>query len=70
MAMGWRVINQRPQSNLTPQGTFEDVWVITYTTDPEGITGTITVPSRLYEEEYVRNAIEAQVQVNKAIHNL
>jgi hypothetical protein len=70
MAMGWRVISQRSQDNLTPQGTFEPVWVITYSTDPEGITGTISVPARLYTEDYVRDAIDAIVATNKAVHNL
>lgn len=70
MAMGWRVVNQRSQEDLTPAGTFEPVWVITYVTDPEGITGTVKVPSRLYSEDYVRDQIEHLVARNKAVHNL
>lgn len=70
MAMGWRVISQRSQDNLTPQGTFEPVWIITYTTDPEGVTGTLTVPDRLYDAEYVQSSIDAAVAKIKAIHNL
>lgn len=70
MAMGWRVIAQRSQDNLTPQGTFEPVWVITYVTDPEGVTGTLTVPNRLYSADYVSQAIEEQVKTIKDVHNL
>lgn len=70
MAAGWRVVAQRSQDTLSAQGTFEAVWVITYVTDPEGITGTVTVPARLYDEEYVRDLIEGIVQKNKAIQNL
>ena len=70
MAAGWRVVAQRSQETLTPQGSFEPVWVITYTTDPEGITGTITVPERLYSEEYVRNKLDELVARNKAVQNL
>jgi hypothetical protein len=70
MAAGWRVVAQRSQDTLSPQGTFEAVWVITYVTDPEGITGSVSVPQRLYDEEYVRDLIEGVVAKNKAVHNL
>lgn len=70
MAAGWHVTNQRSQDQLTPQGNFEAVWVITYVTDPEGITGSVTVPSRLYGEEYVRGVIDDIVARNKAVQNL
>lgn len=70
MGAGWRVVQQRAQDELTPAGTFEPVWVITYVTDPEGITGSVKVPSRLYTEEYVREVIESIVARNKAIANL
>jgi hypothetical protein len=70
MAMGWSVISQRSQDNLTPQGTFEPVWVITYKTDPEGVVGTLTVSDRLYSADYVQAAIEEQVARIKEIHNL
>jgi hypothetical protein len=70
MAAGWRVVQQRAQDELTPAGTFEAVWVVTYVTDPEGITGSVKVPGRLYTEEYVRDAIENIVARNKAVANL
>lgn len=70
MAMGWRVVNQRSQDNLTPQGTFEPVWVVTYVTEPEGVTGTLTVTDRLYSPEYVGQAIDEAVAKIKAVHNL
>jgi hypothetical protein len=68
--MGWRVVNQRSQDELTPSGDFQPVWVVTYVTDPEGVTGTVKVPARLYTEEYVRDTIQGLVDVNKAVHNL
>lgn len=70
MAMGWHVTGQRQQDRLTEQGVFEPVWIITYTTDPEGITGSVTVAARFYEPEYVASEIENQVAKNKAVHAL
>lgn len=70
MGMAWRVLSQRSQDVLTPQGTFEPVWVITYTTIPDGVTGTITVPSRLYTEDYVREQIDLLAAINTAVQNL
>lgn len=70
MAMDWKVIAQRSQDNLTPQGTFEPVWVITYQTIPEGVTGTLTVPNQLYSADYVQSEIDQQVAKIKEIHAL
>ena len=70
MAAGWRVVQQRSQDELSAAGVFEPVWIVTYVTDPEGITGTVKVPARLYAEDYVRDAIESIVARNKAIANL
>lgn len=70
MAMGWRVIAQRSQDNLTAQGTFEPVWVITYQVDPEGVTGTLTVPNRLYDPDYIGAQIEEAAAKIRAVHNL
>lgn len=70
MAVGWRVISQRSQDELSAAGDFQAVWIITYVTDPEGVTGTVKVPARLYTEEYVRDQIETLVATNKAISNL
>lgn len=70
MAAGWRVVSQRSQDELSAAGSFEPVWIVTYVTDPEGITGSVKIPARLYTEEYVRDAIENIVARNKAIANL
>lgn len=70
MAERWHVINQTPREVLTPQGTFEASWVVTFQVDPEGTIGSVTVPQRLYGADYVRNLIDQQVDAIKAVHGL
>jgi len=70
MAMGWHVTGQRQQDNLTPQGVFEPVWIVTFVTDPEGVTGNVTVPARFYTAEYVQQQIDVAAANIKAVHAL
>lgn len=71
MAMGWHVTSQRQESRLLPGGAgFTQVWVVGYSTDPEGVNGTVEIDERLYTEDYVRGRIDEIVAQNKAIHNL
>lgn len=70
MADYWRVVSQQQRENLTPQGTFEPTWYVTYELLPEGVQGTVVIPQRLYTEDYVRDAIEQAAAVNRAVHNL
>lgn len=69
MASNWRVVAQQQREDLTPQGTFQTVWDVTYET-VSGTRGKVTVPERLYTEDFVRSAIEQQVQTVSAIENL
>lgn len=70
MAMGWRVTNQRTQDNLNQQGTFEQVWIVTFTVEPEGVVGQVTIPVRFYTAEYVAAEIEKQAAAIKEVHAL
>lgn len=70
MATGWHVVSQRHQEELTPAGTFEPCWIITYQTDPDGVVGSIKVSARLYSEEYVRDRINELAAINSAVQNL
>lgn len=69
MASNWRVVAQQQREDLTPQGTFHTVWDVTYETS-SGTRGKITVPERMYNEDYVRSTIEAQVATVSAIESL
>lgn len=70
MAMGWRVTGQRQQDNLTPQGVFEPVWIVSFTVEPEGVVGSVTIPVRFYTPEYVQDEIDKQATAIKAVHAL
>jgi hypothetical protein len=71
MAMNYTVIAQRPESRITPGGTgFETVWVITYKTNPEGVTGYIEVPERNYNLDFVQAELDRVVEQVQKIHNL
>lgn len=70
MAATWRVTDQTEAQVLTPRGTFEHVMEVRYETMPEGISGMVQVPWRLYTEDYVRTVIEERVQAIKAVSGL
>lgn len=69
MAQSWRVVAQQQREDLTPNGTFHKVWDVTFET-ASGTRGIVTIPERLYTEDYVRGAIEAKVATVSAIENL
>ena len=69
MAGSWRVVNQQQREDLTTSGTFHKVWDVTYETSG-GTRGVVTVPERLYTEDYVREAINQRVATVTAIENL
>lgn len=70
MATDWQVTAQRQVDELTAQGTFETMMEVNFQTIPEGITGQIKVPIRLYEPDYVASQIDGRVAAIKAVHNL
>lgn len=70
MATNWRVTNQVPRQELLKSGQFEAGWDVFYETIPEGISGDVWVPKRLYTEDYVRGLIDTEVVALKAIANL
>jgi hypothetical protein len=43
---------------------------VTFEVLPEGITGQVTVPLRLYTEDYVRDQIQARTDAIKAVARL
>lgn len=69
MAGKWRVVAQQQREDLTPNGTFQKVWDVVYETS-SGTRGTVTVPARLYSEDYVRSQIDSEVDAITAIENL
>lgn len=70
MAATWRVVTQRSQEQLTADGRFEPVKIVTFEVLPEGITSSVTVSDRLYSADYVRGLIEPIVDRMKAVHAL
>lgn len=70
MAMEWRVTGQRQTDVLTPGGTFESSMEVNFEVFPEGTTGQIVVPIRLYTAEYVSELIQARVDAIKAVAGL
>ncbi len=70
MAANWRVIAQRQQTELTGQGTFRDVMVVTFEVIPSGTTGNVSIPVAQYTPEFVESAINSRVDSIKAIENL
>lgn len=70
MAAEWTVGPQRQTDILTPQGTFDTSMEVSFTVLPEGITGQVTVPLRLYTQDYVRDLIQARVDAIKAVASL
>lgn len=69
MAANWRVVAQQQREDLTAQGTFHKVWDVTFET-AGGTRGTVTIPERLYAEDYVRDQINARVATISAVENL
>lgn len=70
MATKWTVVNQVPRDELLTTGSFESGWEVYYKTVPEGINGSVWVPKRLYDADYVRSLIDAEVDQLKAIQDL
>lgn len=70
MAATFRVLSQRPSTQLTADGRFIDTIEITFETLPAQTPGSITVPKSQYTADYVRSAIEAQVSEMLAIESL
>jgi hypothetical protein len=70
MATDWQVTAQRQTDVLTPQGTFETVMEVNFQTIPEGITGQVSIPLRVYEADYVASQIDNRVAAIKAVQSL
>lgn len=70
MATEWRVTAQRQTDRLTPQGTFESVMEVNFETTPEGITGQLIVPLRVYTPDFVASEIDNRVAAIKAVQSL
>lgn len=70
MAADWKVVSQRQQTQLTGQGTFRDVMVVTFEVIPSGTTGNISIPLNQYTSEFVESAINQRVADIKAIESL
>lgn len=69
MADGWRIVAQRQTTDLTPDGRFQEVMEITFTTDQD-VSGTVRIPVTQYTAENVREVISARAAQISAVHNL
>lgn len=69
MASNWRVVSQRQTEKLTPGGTFESTVDITFELT-DGTRGTVSIPSRMYNESYAREQIATKADTMAAIGRL
>lgn len=74
MADNYKILNQRPDIELSPTGIgFHNVWIITYqvTDGPsKGTTGSVTVTNDDHNADYVKAAIEAKIAALDSIASL
>jgi hypothetical protein len=69
MADTWHVVSQRQTSDITADGRFVQVMEVTVET-ASGTTFSIRVPEAAYDEDSVRQLIEARVAQILAVENL
>jgi hypothetical protein len=70
MATTWRTLGQRQESAITDQGAFEEVMVVSFETVPGQVKGSVTIPMRFYNADYVRDVIEDRVGNINAVGSL
>jgi hypothetical protein len=69
MPQGWKVVQQRQTTDLTPDGRFLDIMEIMVET-VEGVTFTLKVPVSAYSPETVAQLASARAAQISAVHNL
>jgi hypothetical protein len=74
MADNYKILNQRPDVQLSPTGIgFQNVWIVSYevTDGPsKGTTASVTVAESDHNAPYVKGAIEDKIKALDAIHSL
>jgi len=70
MAVGWHVIGQREEEPLNAMSGFTKGIRVSFQLDPEGIVGSLFFPLNTYQEDNVREQIEAYVKKQRAVQNL
>lgn len=70
MAETYKVVGQRQTTGIGPDGRFQDILEVTFTTTPHGYQGTVDVPLQSATAESVHKAIAERVATLDAIHNL
>lgn len=70
MAMDYKVLSQRQNTQLTADGRFIETMDVTFEVAQTGNTGTISVPVSAYTVENVRPLIEERVSAMRAIADL
>lgn len=70
MADTFKITDQRQTTRLKPNGGFEDVMEIAFTTVPGNVSGQIMVPLPLYNADHVRTEIESYVERINAVGSL
>ena len=74
MADTWRVLSQKPGTEISPSGTgFQEVWNITYqvTDGPaKGTIGSLSVPEEDHNAAFIASAINDKVAALNEIASL
>lgn len=70
MADTYVVTAQRPVQDVTPGGTFEDAYEITFTTRPSDVPGKVRVPVSAYSADHVDRILSAQAAVLEQVQHL
>lgn len=67
MAADYEIVSQQTSSDLSRSGALIDVIRVQFETIPEGVIGTVTVPTSIYGAAAVAAAIEPLVAEIKAV---
>lgn len=69
MAGNWGNVTQRQSERLTPGGTFESIVTVSFQL-ASGTSGSVIIPARLYNADYVREVIDAKAKEMAAVEAL
>lgn len=70
MADTYKVIEQRPVQDVSPGGSFEPAYEITFETAGHGVTGKVRIPVSRYTPAHVDEVIRDQVEILESVATL
>lgn len=70
MAATYEIVNQVPRTRSVAGGQFSDVMVVTFTTKPSGIGGTVDIPVQTYGTAEVDKVVSARAALLEAVQAL